>query len=115
MEKNSSIFPFSYILSVLLIFPILNYGFFYYQLSTIASIFIYIIVVSLINNILTFLNIKYNIFKIIFSNKIVQQYVFNFLKLEIFVRKNIFFFLCIYSNIYLLILQSFYTKRKFAF
>ena len=94
MKKNNtiSLVVFSYLISVLLIFPFFKQLINYYEISIFLSIFVYSLTALLLNSILYFLNVKYTVFKKILNISFFQYYFILMMTLENLIRKNAFLF-----------------------
>jgi len=90
-SKKKTTILFSYLFSILIISPCIRSLTVYYNLSILFSALLSIIGVYFISEILELLDLNYNFVRKFLQNTFCQQYIFSFLYIENFIRKNTFF------------------------
>jgi hypothetical protein len=99
-NKNTNIFVFSYILSILLINPVIRKLINYYDFSFFFILVLYMISGLMVNQVLTYINLKFDFVEKVIKNTFFQYWLFFSLRIENnYTRQYIFIWiLCIYNN-----------------
>lgn len=106
---------FTYLFSILLVYPWLRNFIKYYEISFFLSIFLSILSSIIISKFMFILNSKYNLALKILNTSFFQYYLFYSLTIENFIRKKNILFAFISSIVIIVVLTSLFYSISFPF